>query len=226
MRRFRTLHDKSPRINDIPSFLNDLMGKVQALPPTGIIDVLFRAFYYDCRPYGESRTDPNGKVIDFSQFPQFRAANAFQNDLRTFPQMALRLGDLSFDGWEIDPKNPKRFIPDFKQKAVDMKIGLDIAWMSSKRTIDKLVLVAGDDYLIGKALDAAWGTIKKNATRLYEKRDGTTIDIRFAAEEKKFDLLIEEVAQKINFEIFESVNSGESIYISLNVQDQLTVQVF
>ena len=25
-----------------------------------------------------------------------------------------------------------------------MKIGLDIAWMSSKKTIDKLVLVAGD----------------------------------------------------------------------------------
>lgn len=25
-----------------------------------------------------------------------------------------------------------------------MKLGLDIAWMSSKRTIDKLVLVAGD----------------------------------------------------------------------------------
>lgn len=25
-----------------------------------------------------------------------------------------------------------------------MKIGLDIAWMSSKHTIDKLVLVAGD----------------------------------------------------------------------------------
>jgi hypothetical protein len=25
-----------------------------------------------------------------------------------------------------------------------MKIGLDIAWMSSKRTVDKLVLVAGE----------------------------------------------------------------------------------
>jgi uncharacterized LabA/DUF88 family protein len=120
------------------------MTKVRELSPTGVIDVLFRAFYYDCRPFGEARRDPNGKIVDFSQHPQFKAASTFQNDLRTFPQMALRLGDLSFDGWKLDPKNPKEFIPDFKQKAVDMKIGLDIAWMSSKRTIDKLVLVAGD----------------------------------------------------------------------------------
>lgn len=69
----------------------------------------------------------------------------FHNDLRTFPRLALRLGDLSFDGWKLDPidssKPPK---PDFKQKSVDMKIGLDIAWMSNKGTVDKIVLVAGD----------------------------------------------------------------------------------
>lgn len=58
--------------------------------------------------------------------------------------MALRLGHLSFDGWKIDPKHPGELIPDFKQKSVDLKIGLDIAWMASKRTVDKIVLIAGD----------------------------------------------------------------------------------
>lgn len=29
-----------------------------------------------------------------------------------------------------------------------MKIGLDIAWMASKRTVDKIVLVAGDSDFI------------------------------------------------------------------------------
>lgn len=58
--------------------------------------------------------------------------------------MALRLGELSFDGWKVDPKNPGNYFPDFKQKSVDIKLGLDIAWMASKRTIDKLVLVGGD----------------------------------------------------------------------------------
>jgi uncharacterized LabA/DUF88 family protein len=63
--------------------------------------------------------------------------------------MALRLGDLSFDGWKIDPNNPTASPrPDFKQKSVDMKIGLDIAWIASKHIVDKIVLVAGDSDFI------------------------------------------------------------------------------
>jgi uncharacterized LabA/DUF88 family protein len=144
IRRFKALYSKSPKIGDIQSFLDDIMAKVQATSHTSITDVLLRSFYYDCRPFGDLRSKPDGTMIDFSRHPQFRAATAFQNELRTFPQMALRLGDLSFDGWKVDPKNPSNLIPDFKQKSVDIKIGLDIAWMSSKKTIDKLVLVAGD----------------------------------------------------------------------------------
>ena len=34
--------------------------------------------------------------------------------------------------------------PNFEQKAVDIKIGLDIAWLSSKRIVDALALVTGD----------------------------------------------------------------------------------
>lgn len=142
LQRFKNLHKKSPRIEDMKPFLDHVMEEVQATTPKSTTDVLFRAFYYDCRPFGDAKTKPDGTVIDFSRQPQFRAATAFQNDLRKFPQMALRLGDLSFDGWKI--KNEAELIPDFKQKSVDIKIGLDIAWMSSKRTIDKLVLVAGD----------------------------------------------------------------------------------
>ena len=142
--RFRTNNGGTmPRIADMQPFLNNIMTRVQATTTIGT-DTLFRAFYYDCRPYGETQTDPNGKVINFANQPKFKAASAFLNDLRTFPQMALRLGDLSFDGWKVDTKTPGNYIPDFKQKSVDIKIGLDIAWMSSKRTIDKIVLVAGD----------------------------------------------------------------------------------
>ena len=53
---------------------------------------------------------------------------------------------MSFDGWKTTPGGG--FKPDFKQKSVDMKIGLDIAWMSGKRIVDKLVLVAGDSDFI------------------------------------------------------------------------------
>lgn len=148
LQRFKANNGKPPRIGDMQPFLDDIMKKVSATTPANGSDMLLRAFYYDCRPFGDTKPDPNGKQVDFSQHPQFKAATAFQNDLKTFPQMALRLGDLSFDGWKFDPHNKGNFIPDFKQKSVDIKIGLDIAWMSGKRTIDKLVLVAGDSDFI------------------------------------------------------------------------------
>ncbi|GAB2809874.1 NYN domain-containing protein [Ferruginibacter profundus] len=144
LQRFKTLNQKNPRVGDMPAFIQDIMKKVAATNPGALPDMLLRSYYYDCRPNGDTKVDPNGNSVDFSQHGQFKAANAFHNDLRTFPQLALRLGELSFDGWKVDPSNKTNFIPDFKQKSVDIKIGLDIAWMSSKRTIDKLVLVAGD----------------------------------------------------------------------------------
>ena len=61
----------------------------------------------------------------------------------------MRLGELSFDGWKIDASSSTlAYKPDFKQKSVDMKIGLDIAWLSSRRIVDKIVLVAGDSDFI------------------------------------------------------------------------------
>ena len=57
------------------------------------------------------------------------------------------MGELSFTGWKQDPYSG-RTKPDFKQKGVDMKFGLDMAVMASKRTVDKIVLVAGDSDFI------------------------------------------------------------------------------
>ena len=144
LHRFKSRYAKSPRIKDIQPFLNEVMKKVEDTSPANSSNILFRTFYYDCRPFGEKKFKPDGTLVDFSEHPQFKAATAFQNDLKIFPQMALRLGDLSFDGWKIDTKDPCNLIPDFKQKSVDLKIGLDIAWMASKKIIDKLVLIAGD----------------------------------------------------------------------------------
>ena len=68
--------------------------------------------------------------------------------MRTYPQVALRLGDLFFDGWKIDSKDSKKLKLDFKQKGVDVKIGLDIAWIAVRKTVDKIVLVAEDSDFI------------------------------------------------------------------------------
>ena len=70
--------------------------------------------------------------------------------------VAFRRGVLAFRGWKIKRNSlseimgNKRAVedrdlaPDLEQKRVDIKIGLDIAWLSSKNIIDRIVLVTGD----------------------------------------------------------------------------------
>lgn len=36
------------------------------------------------------------------------------------------------------------FVPDLKQKRVDMEIGLDVDWLSSKGIVERLILVTAD----------------------------------------------------------------------------------
>jgi uncharacterized LabA/DUF88 family protein len=158
LKRFQENHKKNPRHTDVDVFIKDTLKKVQALTGGISTDVLFRTFYYTCRPFGETREDPNGNKINFGTTPQYIATTAFLKDLSTSPQMALRLGELSFNPWkvELDANNMPvknadgtfKYKADFKQKSVDMKIGLDIAWLASKKIVDKIVLVAGDSDFI------------------------------------------------------------------------------
>ena len=82
--------------------------------------------------------------------------------------MALRLGRLNerFGHWTIRPAVTKELLSgkrqfanltdgDFEyaveQKGVDMRIGLDIASIASKRLVDQMVLVAGDSDFVPAA---------------------------------------------------------------------------
>lgn len=143
--RCKARFKRPPLVTDLPPFVQELMTKIQRLTGSAGQDILHRIYYYDCRPCGDKQTRPDGVKVDFSTTAIFKAANAFHHHLRTYPQLSLRLGELSFDGWKIDPKNPNGLpLPDFKQKSVDMKIGMDIAWMASQHTVDKLILVSAD----------------------------------------------------------------------------------
>lgn len=46
------------------------------------------------------------------------------------------------------PIEPSDLVPNISQKGVDMRIGLDIAWIALKRIADVLVLVTGDSDFI------------------------------------------------------------------------------
>lgn len=49
-----------------------------------------------------------------------------------------------------NPRLPKAkdFVPDIKQKGVDLRIGLDIARLSLKGLVDVIVIIAGDSDLV------------------------------------------------------------------------------
>ena len=69
---------------------------------------------------------------------------------------AFRKGVLQFSGWKLKnevleklknkPKALKDddFVSIFRQKRVDIKIGLDVAWLANKRIADRIILVTTD----------------------------------------------------------------------------------
>lgn len=148
-RRYETLLCKKPSKKDVSDFCEELITKMQTKTGGCSQDVIFRILYYDCLPYGGVVKTYDGKdTIDYSQTKGFFAQTKFLNELKRSEKFALRLGLISFDGWKLDQYKPGNYKPSFRQKGVDMKIGLDMAWMASRKSIDKLVLVAGDSDFI------------------------------------------------------------------------------
>ena len=118
---------------------------------------LFRIYYYDCYPYGEVERHPlSGQAINFATSATFARHKTLLDALATKDHVALREGVLSFDGWEITREATTELIkkqrpivaadvrPDMKQKRVDMKIGLDVAWLASKGLVQRIVMATAD----------------------------------------------------------------------------------
>jgi uncharacterized LabA/DUF88 family protein len=107
---------------------------------------LVRILYYDCAPY-------NGKVklpISGLEF-EFKGSDHWLRTLAAKDLFAVRRGVLKFRGYK-----PKKiplsehaltdddFKPDFEQKGVDMRIGLDIASHAAMQSVDRIILITGD----------------------------------------------------------------------------------
>ena len=144
----RMLGKRSPTANEVRDF---------ALKCLESDEELFRIYCYHCPPYDGVQTHPLSKVReDFSQTAVYLGMSNLIRDLKVTDNIAFRSGELSFDGWLIRRKaaqdiiktgralTDSDFAPDLKQKRVDMKIGLDVAWLASKAIVEKLVLVTAD----------------------------------------------------------------------------------
>lgn len=148
-RKFFEANKRPATAADVVATANDAMALLIQKTAGDTKDILFRVYYYDCKPFGEKVMD-HGKIqeIDFSKSKTYSNKSSFLKDLMKQDKFAVRLGELSFDGWKQDLHNPLKYKPDFKQKGVDMKVGLDMASMATKKIVDKIVLIAGDSDFI------------------------------------------------------------------------------
>ena len=107
---------------------------------------LLRVLYYDCAPYsGSAKLPVSGEMKEFDGSDRWLCKLAERN------LFAVRRGVLKFRGFKprkIPVKNAPLtdddFKPDFEQKGVDMRIGLDVATFSASRAVDRIILVSAD----------------------------------------------------------------------------------
>jgi uncharacterized LabA/DUF88 family protein len=131
---------------------------------------LYRIFVYDCPPLSKKVHHPQtGRPIDLSQTATAQFRRNFHERLKAKRNVALRLGYLDERNakWklrngdtEMQVLKGKMSVADLSegdftyhaiQKGVDMKIGLDIAAMTLKRLVDRVVLIAGDSDFVPAA---------------------------------------------------------------------------
>jgi uncharacterized LabA/DUF88 family protein len=125
-------------------------------------DYLYRIFYYDTEPLDKKGHNPiTKKAIDFNRTPVAIAQRNLFNSIKKTPNFALRLGKTVWRNNEwllkadkmkallekkitVDDLTENDFRPLIEQKAVDMKLGLDITYIATKRLSDLLVIITGD----------------------------------------------------------------------------------
>ncbi len=123
-------------------------------------EAIYRIFFYDTPPLERIVPTPSGSPMNYGATQSSKNMKARLESIRETPHLALRLGKISCqDEWILKPNVLKELLNgtravtslidgdyylDIKQKAVDMKIGLDIATITYKRLADRIVLIAGD----------------------------------------------------------------------------------
>lgn len=119
---------------------------------------LFRIFYYDCPPYDGAETNPvDQNLVEFKKQPKFRSRHRFLNELKSKDYVAMRLGVVKKRGWTLTEPYIKKALAGnhsalqpgdvrlgLEQKGVDMRIGIDVATLSLKRIVERIILISGD----------------------------------------------------------------------------------
>lgn len=154
---------KFPDANDIERHCRSLLSD-----PRFKNDILFRIFYYDCLPLdGKIQNPIDGSTQDLLVNSAVSHNQKVIDNLRLKEDFAVRLGTLVNRGWkmgsaflhQLPPPTPGQprasvnlqaggLVPNIQQKGVDMKIGLDVTLLATKRLVDKVIMITGDSDFI------------------------------------------------------------------------------
>jgi len=154
--------DRVPTADEVVALCMDLVSR----PPL-VGSELYRAFFYHARlPKKARRKHPlTGQWVRFSKRPGASEQNILINELEGKPNFAVRLGRLGGGGWELKRRALERLLnahqagraltlapddlrPGLVQKAVDMRIGLDVATLALKKQVSAVLLITGDTDLV------------------------------------------------------------------------------
>ena len=165
LKRFNALYNKKRDMS--AEKIADLLYTM-AHKHVGHHNTLYRIFYYDCEPSNKKAHNPvTKKAIDFQKSDEYKFRKDLFEHLKKKRKMALRLGTLKDNNnWYIKSDKVKELLNgsieikdlkendvylDFKQKGIDMKIGVDIASLALKRFVDTIVLFSGDSDFVPAA---------------------------------------------------------------------------
>ncbi len=166
-------YDGNDRAKHALHCLNSLVnGHLEKLNKTYCLEnywaMLYRVFYYDAHPFQENARLPISNTnINFGSTRQAEFRQKLFSGIRNKRKFALRLGHVLREGkWQLHPNSLRALLQqerdvadltdddfrmDFRQKGVDMRIGMDITSLALKQQVDTIVLVSGDSDFIAVA---------------------------------------------------------------------------
>lgn len=150
-KKFHSKFKKDITPTDVQTFTHSILQK------SGLGNNSFRAYFYDCSPCTAKTSLPvTNRAFLFDSQPQYQKGLDLLSGISQLDFFAVRLGQLQFSGWSLKkkcytqptPYTDDCFVPNLSQKGVDIKIGLDMAWIGYQNIAKHIVLVTGDSDFI------------------------------------------------------------------------------
>lgn len=148
-KKFHAAYKKNLEVEDIKIFSEKVLETFNIKKSD-----LHRFYFYDCEPCAAKSSLPiSNHAFLFEKTPQYNYGKKLLSELKKMDNFAVREGTLSFCGWKLKmssynktPFTDDDFVPELHQKGVDIKIGLDLAWISYNHVADKIIFVDIESY--------------------------------------------------------------------------------